>query len=176
MFYVPQPRTCQTEVLSKSTGQVKPPQRRVQLTECEMFFPLLLLLPAYYLTPGCGMVLTPAFSGLTAHTPTGAPKVVAKLTLCRTRLLSRRGHCLFEGFTNETCIRNASRLRAGLHFLQQLPRHAHIDLVVFLLEFKPHGLKLRKIQFRQAAGQKRLRLLIGLKMRNFLSHTGFGAR
>ena len=80
------------------------------------------------------------------------------------------GHGLFESFPNEACIGDTAHFRPSLYCFEQLLRHAHVDLLVFPLEFKPCGLKLRKIQAGEILSQKRLSLSIRFKARNFFSY------
>jgi hypothetical protein len=82
-------------------------------------------------------------------------------------LLLWSGHCPFERLPNEARIGDATRLCPSLHLHQQGLRHAHVDLDVFLLEFKPCRFELRKIKVRKVLGEKRLSLLVGFKSRDF---------
>src|SRR5260370_29378279 len=67
--------------------------------------------------------------------------------------LLRRSDCLFESLPNEPRIRDTTRLGPRLHCGEQRLRHAHVDLFLLLLEFKPHLLELLKIQIRKISRQ-----------------------
>jgi hypothetical protein len=70
---------------------------------------------------------------------------------------------LFQCFPDEPGVGDAPLFGSGIQCGQQLPRHAHVDLLVLLLKFKLGGLELRKVLSPWVLGKKFLRSLIAVE-------------